>query len=138
MLEHAIYSVISPEGAASILFRDVNRAESVAEALKLTARDLHGLGIIDTVVPEPAGGAHADPDAAAAALKAHLRAVLQELRGIPRQRLVAMRYERYREIGNVGVDWRKLAGRAIGSIAGFIARMLPRADRGDQPEPRTP
>ena len=133
MLEHAIYSVISPEGAASILFRDVKRAESVAEALKLTAHDLHQFGIIDTVVPEPQGGAHAHPDAAAATLKAYLCAVLGEVRGIPPQALVAMRYERYRDIGQVGVDWRKLAGRAIGSAAGFIARMLPRISRRDQP-----
>ena len=76
MLEHAIYSVISPEGAAAILYRDAKQAEVVSEGLKLTAHDLHKLGIIDTVVPEPEDGGHLDPAAAADALKAHLIAAL--------------------------------------------------------------
>src|SRR6202046_1929023 len=89
MLEHAIYSVISPEGAASILYRDVERASTVAESLKLAAHDLLRLGIIDAVVPEPAGGAHSDADAAAATLKVFVCDALRELRAIPTQRLVA-------------------------------------------------
>ena len=137
MFEHAIYSVISPEGAASILYRDVKRAESVAAALKLTAYDLHELGIIDAVVPEPDGGAHTDPDAAAATLKTYIRAALGELRSAPPHRLVEMRYERYRDIGNVGVAWHKVAARVVGSAAGFIARMLPRVGQEEQEQPNT-
>jgi len=135
MLEHAIYSVISPEGAASILYRDVERAATVAEALKLAAHDLLKLGIIDTVVPEPAGGAHSDPDAAADTLKVLLCQALREISAVPPQRLVAMRYDKYRHIGRVGVGWRSLAGRAIGRAAGFVARLVPKRSR---PEAETP
>src|SRR5205085_5953779 len=63
MLEHSVYSVISPEGCASILWRDPGRAEEAATAMKITAADLKGFGIIDEIVPEPVGGAHNDPDA---------------------------------------------------------------------------
>src|SRR5260370_38142493 len=62
MLEHAVYSVISPEGCASILWRDPGRAEEAATAMKITAPDLKGFGLVDEVVPEPAGGAHGGPD----------------------------------------------------------------------------
>jgi acetyl-CoA carboxylase carboxyl transferase beta subunit/acetyl-CoA carboxylase carboxyl transferase alpha subunit len=126
MLEHAIYSVISPEGAASILYRDVERASTVAESLKLAAHDLLRLGIIDAVVPEPAGGAHSDADAAAATLKVFVCDALRELRAIPTQRLVAMRYEKYRHIGRVGVSWRGLARRAFRRAARFVVRLKPR------------
>jgi acetyl-CoA carboxylase carboxyl transferase alpha subunit/acetyl-CoA carboxylase carboxyl transferase beta subunit len=135
MLEHAIYSVISPEGAASILYRDVARAEAVAEVLKLTAHDLLELGIIDVVVPEPVGGAHIDPDAAATTLKTHLLAALREARAVPSRRLLATRYERYRHIGYVGVHWRTLAGNVFRRAVGFMMPLLPRKDPGDQREP---
>ena len=78
MMEHAVYSVISPEGCASILWRTAEKAPQAAEAMKMTAQDLAGLGVIDRIVPEPAGGAHRDPNAAIAALKA---AVIEELDG---------------------------------------------------------
>ena len=107
MLEHAIYSVISPEGAAAILYKDAAKAEALSEELKLTARDLLHLGIIDTVVPEPAGGAHLDPQAAATAVKSHILAALGELLPIPTRRLLNKRYEKYRHIGRVGVYWRE-------------------------------
>jgi acyl-CoA carboxylase subunit beta len=125
MLEHAIYSVISPEGAASILYRDVARAEAVAEKLKLTAHDLLALGIIDVVVPEPEGGAHLNPDAAAAALKSHLLAALHEVCStVSPRRLVATRYERYRHVGRVGVYRREWARGAISDGFGVMAGML--------------
>ena len=136
MLEHSIYSVISPEGAASILYRDVARAEAVAEMLKLTAHDLLALGIIDVVVPEPEGGAHLDPDAAATALKTHLLAALREVRSVSPQRLLATRYERYRHIGHVGVHWRTLVGKAIQGAVDFVARLLPGTSRTAQPDPK--
>ena len=108
MLEHAIYSVISPEGAAAILYRDAKQAELVSAGLKLTAHDLHKLGIIDTVVPEPAGGGHLDPAAVADVLKGYLVAALREISQIPTRRLLEQRYEKYRNIGQAGVYWREL------------------------------
>jgi acyl-CoA carboxylase subunit beta len=125
MLEHAIYSVISPEGAASILYRDATRAESVAESLRLTAPDLLDLGIIDVVVPEPDGGAHLDPDAAAATLKGYLLEALREAGEGSMERLVALRYEKYRRVGRVGVYWPELVRRTIRNASDVVARLLP-------------
>jgi acetyl-CoA carboxylase carboxyl transferase subunit alpha len=79
MLEHAVYSVISPEGCASILWRTADRAGEAAEAMKITASDLHSLGVVDRVIAEPVGGAHRDPDAAVGSLKG---AVIEELDGL--------------------------------------------------------
>ena len=78
MFEHAIYSVISPEGCASILWRTADKAAEAAEAMKITASDLQALGVVDRIVPEPLGGAHRDPDAAIGALKG---AIIEELDG---------------------------------------------------------
>jgi acetyl-CoA carboxylase carboxyl transferase subunit alpha len=79
MMEHAIYSVISPEGCASILWRSGDQAKEAAEALRMTAEDLHELGIIDEIVPEPLGGAHREPHVAIAALGDAIEAALQPL-----------------------------------------------------------
>lgn len=78
MFEHAVYSVISPEGCASILWRTADKAAEAAEAMKITAADLQGLGVVDRIIPEPLGGAHRDPDAAIGALKG---AIIEELNG---------------------------------------------------------
>jgi acetyl-CoA carboxylase carboxyl transferase subunit alpha len=78
MFEHAVYSVISPEGCASILWRTADKAAEAAEAMKITAADQQGLGVVDRIVPEPRGGAHRDPDAAIGALKG---AIVEELEG---------------------------------------------------------
>jgi len=99
MLENAIYSVISPEGCAAILWRDSSQKERAAEALKLTAPNLLALGLIDEIVPEPPGGAHADPDAAAVALGAALERNLAELDGLPAETLKARRSEKYLRMG---------------------------------------
>jgi acetyl-CoA carboxylase carboxyl transferase subunit alpha len=99
MLENGFYSVISPEGCAAILWRDRGRAEQAAEALKGTARDLQKLGIVDEIVPEPLGGAHRDP-AAAAGLKAVLIRNLDELAQLDTDTLVDRRYAKYRAIGS--------------------------------------
>ena len=99
MQEHAIYSVIGPEGAAAILFRDAARAADIAPQLKLTAPDLKALSIVDQIVPEPPGNASADPQAAADALRGALLAALAELYERPASRLVRDRGKRYREIG---------------------------------------
>src|ERR1700731_3619015 len=78
MLEHAIYSVISPEGAASILWRDTAKAQEAATGMKITAQDLMRFGVVDTVVPEPTGGAHRDPPAAIASTGAAIAAALED------------------------------------------------------------
>ena len=99
MFENAIYSVISPEGCAAILWRDASQRERAAEALKLTASDLMGLGVIDEILPEPPGGAHADPDAAAAALGPVLLRHLTELAKTRPEKLVRRRAEKYLKMG---------------------------------------
>ncbi|HEY0880235.1 MAG TPA: acetyl-CoA carboxylase carboxyltransferase subunit alpha [Archangium sp.] len=99
MLEHSIYSVISPEGCASILFRDATRADKAADALKCTARDLHKLGVIDEVIEEPQGGAHRDVTKTAQAVGAVLRKHLGELKGLSGDKLIQDRYEKFRRLG---------------------------------------
>ena len=99
MLEFSIYSVISPEGCASILFRDASRADKAAEALKLTARDLFKLGIIDEVIPEPRGGAHRDPTTTADSVGATLRKHLGELKKLSPKELIDDRYAKFRSLG---------------------------------------
>jgi acetyl-CoA carboxylase alpha subunit len=100
--------VISPEAAAAILYRDASRAPEVAAALKLTAADLLRLHVIDQVIPEPVGGAHLDPDAAAAAVRRYVVAAIDDLRGVSGRRLVERRYRKYRQMGQVGGPWREL------------------------------
>jgi acetyl-CoA carboxylase carboxyl transferase subunit alpha len=99
MLEHAIYSVISPEGAASILWRDTARAQDAAAAMKITAQDLLRLGVIDTIVAEPVGGAHREPAAAIAAAGDAIGAALTELRALDRATIVRLRREKFTTIG---------------------------------------
>lgn len=99
MQENAIYSVLSPEGFASILWKDASRAKEAASKMKLTAEDLLGYGIIDDIVLEPAGGAHKKPEAAADALKQYLVMQLNELEQVPREQLINNRYERFRKFG---------------------------------------
>jgi acetyl-CoA carboxylase carboxyl transferase subunit alpha len=99
MLKYSVYSVISPEGCASILFRDAAKADRAAEALKLTAQDLLSFGIIDEIVPEPPGGAHRDPKQTAGVLGGALRRHLAELRGMSGDELIANRYSKFRAMG---------------------------------------
>jgi acetyl-CoA carboxylase carboxyl transferase subunit alpha len=99
MLENAIYSVISPEGCAAILWKDQARAEDAAEALRLTAPDLKQLGIVDDVLPEPAGGAHMDPGAMSATVAAAIRKNLKQLRKFKPDPLLARRFKKYRAMG---------------------------------------
>jgi acetyl-CoA carboxylase carboxyl transferase subunit alpha len=99
MLENAIYSVISPEGCAAILWKDAGQAVKAAESLKLTARDLLGLGLIDRVVPEPAGGAHLDHDGAASRLDDVLVESLAQVKDQPIEELINRRYEKFRRMG---------------------------------------
>jgi acetyl-CoA carboxylase carboxyl transferase subunit alpha len=99
MLEHAVYSVISPEGAASILWRDTTRAQDAAAAMKITAEDLLRLGVIDAIVPEPPGGAHRDASAAIAAVGEAVASALGELRDLDRSTIVRLRQEKFSAIG---------------------------------------
>ena len=99
MLEHAIYSVISPEGAASILWHDTTKAEDAALSMKITAQDLVRFGIIDTIVPEPTGGAHRDPRATIAAAGEAIAEALGELRGLDRATIVRLRREKFVALG---------------------------------------
>jgi len=99
MLEYAIYSVISPEGCAAILWGEASKAPEAAEIMRVTAPDLLRLGVIDGIVPEPVGGAHRNWEEAAENLRDTLRGALQELRSRNSETLVADRYERFRKIG---------------------------------------
>ena len=100
MLENAVYSVISPEGCAGILWRDGKKAPEAAEALKITAADLQQLGVIDAIVPEPEGGAQADVKAACAAVKSAVKAALAELKPLDGEKLIEARYAKLRAYGN--------------------------------------
>ena len=99
MLEHAIYSVISPEGCAAILWKDQARAEDAARALRLTATDLKKLGIIDEILPEPAGGAHMNPGEMADTISAAIRRNLKPLHKVKPDALVTRRFKKFRTMG---------------------------------------
>jgi len=101
MMEHSIYSVISPEGCASILWRDAALAETAAEALRLTSDDLHGLGVIDDIVPEPVGGAHRDAVRAIDEAGAALETAFTDLRGLDGSGLRSLRREKYLALGSI-------------------------------------
>jgi acetyl-CoA carboxylase alpha subunit len=98
MMENAIYSVIPPESCSSILWRDWDHKHEAARALKLTALDLLKFGLIDKIVPEPAGGAHADPPGAAERLGSAIAACLAELAALPPERLLEQRHHRLRKL----------------------------------------
>jgi len=98
MLEHSIYSVISPEGCAAILWSDGTKGAQAADALKLTAADIQTLGVIDEIVPEPAGGAHRDHVGAAKLVHEAIARNLKELRGLPAEELIEARYQKFRKM----------------------------------------
>ena len=99
VLQNSYYSVISPEGCAAILWKDRARSDEAAKALKLTAQDLLNFGIIDTIVPEPLGGAHRDPQAAADNIKHIILNGIKEVSSISKDDMVKARYEKFRRIG---------------------------------------
>ena len=105
MQEYAIYSVIPPEGCAAILWRDAAKKVEAAEALKLTAPDLLKAGIIDEIVQEPVGGAHTDPDGAAALLDRALCRVLTEVRALNGEQRLEQRYGKFRNMGRLGIEF---------------------------------
>ena len=103
MFEHAIYSVISPEGCAAILWKDGAQAPVAAEAMRVTAQDLKKLGLIDEIVPEPMGGAHRDPETALAALSNALAATLAPLQEMTPESLIARRREKFLAMGRIAL-----------------------------------
>ena len=100
MMENAVYSVISPESCAAIIWRDSTKAELAAAALRMTATELKQLGLIDGIIPEPNGGAHENHDLAAEALAAALRQAIKQLSGLSPKELVEHRYEKFRKMGS--------------------------------------
>jgi acetyl-CoA carboxylase carboxyl transferase subunit alpha len=105
MQEYAIYSVIPPEGCAAILWRDAAKKVEASEALKLTAPDLLKAGIIDEIIPEPVGGAHTNPDAAAAMVVTALDRVLAQISALDSATRLARRYDKFRNMGRLGIDF---------------------------------
>ena len=101
VMENAYYSVISPEGCAAILWKDRLKAPEAAKVLKLTAKDLLNLGLIDEEIPEPLGGAHRDPEKAAQNIKKVIKKALKELKAIPKEELLKLRYEKFRKMGSL-------------------------------------
>ncbi len=101
VMENAYYSVISPEGCAAILWKDRLKAPDAAEVLKLTAKDLIKLGIIDGEIEEPLGGAHKDPEETAQSVKKCIKKAVKELKGISMDKLVENRYEKFRNMGDL-------------------------------------
>jgi acetyl-CoA carboxylase carboxyl transferase subunit alpha len=108
ILEHAYYSVISPEGCAAILWKSSEKAPEAAEALKLTSNDLSRMGLVDGIVEEPLGGAHRDPQRTIKAVRARLGAWLAELAAIPTEQLLEERFRKFRRMG----EPRRAAGSA--------------------------
>lgn len=101
VLENAYYSVISPEGCAAILWKSSNKAPEAAEALKLTAQDLKEMSLIDEIIPEPLGGAHRDPEKSASNIKDVIKRYLKELGRISQDKLLELRYDKFRQIGHI-------------------------------------
>ena len=104
ILEHAVYSVISPEGCAAILWKDAGRAEEAASGLKLTAPHLLELGLVDRVVPEPVGGAHTSHRQTAQLLNKHLAEALERSLQMSADERIDARYEKFRRMGELGLD----------------------------------
>ncbi|MQY59467.1 MAG: acetyl-CoA carboxylase carboxyltransferase subunit alpha [Clostridia bacterium] len=99
MLENAVYSVITPEGCAAILWKNQEKVEEAAKALRLTSQDLFNLGLIDEIIPEPRGGAHKDPEQTALNIKERIIKHLEELKKVSPEEVVEKRYKKYRGIG---------------------------------------
>ena len=130
-LENAVYSVISPEGCASILWRTADEAATAAAAMRMSAADQHALGVVDVVVPEPGEGAHAEPEVTASRLRAIIVDRLDALSALPMDALVEQRYRRYRALGAyTEVARPEVPGRVDRSLADRLRDLLDPARRG--------
>ena len=138
MMENAIYSTISPEGAAGLIYQDEGRADEVAESLKLTAHDCREYGIVDLLVQEPPGGAHTDPDEAARQLR---RVLLQELSGLhskSSRSLLRDRYKKFRNMGEYSSYFRAAINREASALQGFVSSGVRRIARRQNTEKTEP
>ncbi|HJO82652.1 MAG: carboxyl transferase domain-containing protein [SAR202 cluster bacterium] len=129
MMEHAIYWAVSPEDAAQLIYQDTDRADEAAESLKLTAYDCRELEIIDIIVPEPPGGAHADPDEAARQLRRALLGELVSLQDRPGKKLLKERYEKYRNIGEYSSHFGAAINREVSGLRSLVASGVRRVTR---------
>jgi len=134
MMEHAIYSAVTPEDAAGLIYQDEARADEAAESLRLTARDCQELGIVDRVVPEPPGGAHANPDEAARQLRRDLLQELAEIQSRSRRRLLRDRYKKFRNIGEYSSHFRAAITREVNALQGLVTTGMKRIARRARPE----
>ena len=132
MMENAIYSIISPEDAAELIYQDEARAEEAAASLKLTAGDCLSLGIVDSVVQEPPGGAHLNPGEAARSLRRELLAELAELRSAPSKRLLRDRYRKFRNMGEYSSHFRTAINREVDAMQGLVVTSVRRMTRRQQ------
>ena len=139
MMENAIYSIISPEDAAGIIYQDEGRADEVAESLKLTAQDCREMGIVDLVVSEPPGGAHTSPDEAARELRRVLLHELAQLQHLSKRRVAGERYKKFRKMGEYSSHFRSAMTREVNALQGLVAtrvrRIARRGDKGPDDEP---
>lgn len=135
MLENAIYSVISPEDAATLIYQDAARAEEAAEALRLTAHDCFELGIIDLIVQEPAGGAHTNPREAARHLRRVLLQELSALQAGSKKRLLRSRYKKFRNMGEYSSHFRTAITREVNALRGIVSTGVQRIRRATNTEP---
>jgi acetyl-CoA carboxylase carboxyl transferase alpha subunit len=126
MMENAIYSVISPENAASIVYRNREKAEEMASALKLTALDCRELGVVDTLVHEPEGGAHNDPDEAARLLRNAILRELLDIQQLPLNKLVKERYKKYRSMGEYTSHFRSAISKEVTQLQELLQRGVSR------------
>ena len=140
MMENAIYSIISPEDAAGLIYQDEGRADEVAESLKLTAQDCLEMGIVDLIVNEPPGGAHTNPDEAARELRRVLLHELALLQGMTKGRIVSQRYKKFRNMGEYSSHFRAAITREVSALQGMVSTRVRRIARRrggkaeDQPE----
>jgi len=133
MMENAIYTTISPEGAAELIYQDEGRAEEVAESLKLTAHDCREYGIVDLLVQEPPGGAHTDPDEAARQLRRVLLQELSELHSRSSRSLLRDRYKKFRNMGEYSSYFRAAINREASALQGLVSSGVRRIARRQAP-----
>ena len=138
MMENAIYSTISPEGAAELIYQDEGRADEVAESLKLTAHDCREYGIVDLLVQEPPGGAHTDPDEAARQLRRVLLQELSRLQSKSSRSLLKERYKKFRNMGEYSSHFRVAINREASALQGFVSSGVRRIARRQHPEQAEP
>ena len=126
MMENAIYTIVSPEDAADLIFQDVSKADKVVESLRLTAQDCKELGIADAIVQEPPGGAHTSPAESARHLERVLMQELALLQSKSVRRLLSSRYKKFRNMGEYNSYFRAAIAKEISSLQGFVTSSVKR------------